>query len=285
MVCFSGPDVRRVKQSCFTLIELLVVIAIIAILAAILLPALQSARARGQASSCANNCKEFAGKWMQYSGDYDDVLLPSYLAGKGYLGANSRAGNWAENLCTNSYWGKGPSVKRMYSTSTGYTNRLLQCPTAMAQDYKWRRYNAFPITNSYAYNFFYNPRTSKGNLAIPQYSIAKSVQIRNASKALLLCDDFDSSVQRAHGYFTTDGDDARGGAQALSFVGPKTKASIGLRGAHGKNANMAFADGHVNAQNFFYVDTEATGVGAQASHGETYLPITWYKGVKTVVWN
>ena len=284
MVCFSGPDVRRVKQSCFTLIELLVVIAIIAILAAILLPALQSARARGQASSCANNCKEFAGKWMQYSGDYDDVLLPSYLAGKGYLGANSRAGNWAENLCTNSYWGKGPSVKRMYSTSTGYTNRLLQCPTAMAQDYKWRRYNAFPITNCYAYNFFYNPRTSKGNLALPPYSIAKSVQIRNASKALLLCDDWKGpSTQTALGYFTTDGDNCKGGAQALSFVGPNSKASIGLLGAHGKNANMAFADGHVNAQNFFYVSTEGSGSGFGT--GEKYLPISWMKGVKTVVWN
>ena len=54
----------------FTLIELLVVIAIIAILAAILLPALQAARARAQSSTCISNLKQCGNVAQQYLNDH-----------------------------------------------------------------------------------------------------------------------------------------------------------------------------------------------------------------------
>jgi prepilin-type N-terminal cleavage/methylation domain-containing protein len=62
------------KTQAFTLIELLTVIAIIAILAALLLPALSSAKAKAKRMICLNNLKQLSTAWTMYYGDNNSRL-------------------------------------------------------------------------------------------------------------------------------------------------------------------------------------------------------------------
>ena len=69
----------------FTLIELLVVIAIIAILAALLLPALGSAKASVRKTACMSKERQLGLANNMYSDDYGGLYAPSGM----YVGANN----------------------------------------------------------------------------------------------------------------------------------------------------------------------------------------------------
>jgi prepilin-type N-terminal cleavage/methylation domain-containing protein len=96
----------------FTLLELLVVIAIIAILAALMLPALSRAKARGQATSCQNNLRQIGLGLSIYAAEYGKFPFAERTL--------------VQDPIVHEYW---PQFLQPY-TAAWWTNALYHCPSS-----------------------------------------------------------------------------------------------------------------------------------------------------------
>ena len=203
----------------FTLIELLVVIAIIAILAALLLPALSTAKEKSKAIACQGNLKQIATCVIGYSDDYAGWLPQADFA-------SNYMGYWKYLLAP--YAGMAPSSQ----TDPILGTKIFRCPS-----WQWKS-----DINSAYYQSGYGWNQALGYLNGSSWGIAPYVKLSSVtspSLTVMVMDTVDwhsstSYSEQNYAKLFTSGE----------FNEFTDGLPIGNRHANG--IEIAWADGHVS---------------------------------------
>ena len=184
----------------FTLIELLVVIAIIAILAAILLPALKSARERGRSAACISNLKQLGTSLNMYLQANDDVIPATDPDQTGTIGATyvnvpmrlAPYNGWDHDGTSETFWACPSGV--MPTLHNGYLARVqgYGLPDAIAYgnaDMMMHKLKVSkePMLSKFAFLIDYNSRSADNFGAANSQAICyDKTEKKNACRARIM---------------------------------------------------------------------------------------------------
>lgn len=234
---------NRRKLSAFTLIELLVVISIIAILAAILFPIFARARENGRRAACQSNLKQIGLGLLQYSQDYDEVMIADWY------GANGNTESDPASVAGGRY--KWMDASYPYIKS----EQVFVCPSDSADTLHNAKYvyygNLTAASNkdygSYVINHGYGANTANRTPAVSHpLRVGELHQFVKQSQA----------VQPSETVWVVDGVsdfyfDINDAATIITSVDPHRLQNAEER--HLSTANILFVDGHVKAVKLDYL--------------------------------
>ena len=233
----------------FTLIELLVVIAIIAIIAALLLSALDSAKAKAQRIACQNNLKQLAAAWTMYCGDNDGELpscVPSHPSGTTNLNAWVLGNAQTMPQDTGFFGQLDPGV--LDPTNAGAITRgtlfpYLQSPGIYRCPLDYRTVDGVPYVRSYSMNNWMNgssPADWLPGLDPSRLVYKKDSALPAPAKLFVFVDEDEASINDA---------------MFVVIIDPGWYMNDIPSRIHKTAYPLSFADGHTEAFKFLCPDT------------------------------
>ncbi len=255
----------RARGGAFTLVEVLVVVAVIALLLGLLLAGLAGARKGASAAACMANLRGIGQALVMYESDHAGLIVPSYNM-TGVTGAGVVLDGWGPILDRDGYLSSGkfaadnplycPDTEDVAGVATGQTGTDPRNPKGWL-DWPFERTGSSNVAKTIPERGFEkiirvsywinadNPIGASATVT-PDLYYTCSVGYGPGSNGLTM-KAMRSSLMRRPSFLIALADGLYAGRQRDARVGT-ANSRIGYRhpGRNG-SANVAFADGHVEA--------------------------------------